>query len=489
MLEMVDIEYIRKKHLVEGWSIRKISRNLGVSRQSVRKALNSSEIPKYNLSKAKPCPVMEPYKDIILEWLEQDKLQPKKQRLTAHQIYQQLVAQFEFAGSESTVRRCVRLMKNQTGEVFIPLTADWGEQAQADWGKAKIYLGQTLITVSLFCLRLKASLVPFVWAAPTEKLEAFLEGHKRALEWLGGTPRTIVYDNPKTAVTKILKGPYREEHKHFSSLRAHYLFDSEFCNPSRGNEKGTVENLVKFVRKNALVPIPKVESIEELNQKLLDWCNNQRQHRIKEWELEQKELLPLPAQPFKCSTTRMVTSSNLLLFQYDRNCYSVPTNCVRKNLRVEAFTDRIEVYDGSKQVAVHERCYSRGEKIMKLEHYLPVLARKPRAVKNALVVRKLPEVYQKLRRYLCGRDPEGYKEFAKILLLNMEFDFEDVLLAVEESIKLGNPSLETVKQSLILKAYNTKKTQDEIHNSPASHLEIPVDNPSKFNRLIMEVSA
>jgi transposase len=146
MLEMVDIEYIRKKHLVEGWSIRKISRNLGVSRQSVRKALNSSEIPKYNLSKAKPCPVMEPYKDIILEWLEQDKLQPKKQRLTAHQIYQQLVAQFEFAGSESTVRRCVRLMKNQTGEVFIPLTADWGEQAQADWGKAKIYLGQTLIT-------------------------------------------------------------------------------------------------------------------------------------------------------------------------------------------------------------------------------------------------------------------------------------------------------------------------------------------------------
>ena len=91
MLEMVDIEYIRKKHLVEGWSIRKISRNLGVSRQSVRKALNSSEIPKYNLSKAKPCPVMEPYKDIILEWLEQDKLQPKKQRLTAHQIYRSLL--------------------------------------------------------------------------------------------------------------------------------------------------------------------------------------------------------------------------------------------------------------------------------------------------------------------------------------------------------------------------------------------------------------
>lgn len=134
-----------------------------------------------------------------------------------------------------------------------------------------MYLNGKLTEVSLFCLRLKASLVPFVWASPMEKLEAFLEGHKRAFDWLGGVPASLVYDNPKTAVTKILKGPHRQEHTIFSSLKAHYLFDSDFCNPARGNEKGTVENLVKFVRLNTMVPVPSFNSMEELNKHLLSW--------------------------------------------------------------------------------------------------------------------------------------------------------------------------------------------------------------------------
>ncbi len=486
MLKMVDIEYIRKKHFIEGWSIRKISRNLCVSRQSVRKALQSTEIPKYNLKKAKSSPIMDPYKDIIKEWLEQDKTAPKKQHYTARKIYDELVANFDFPGAESTVRRYVRELKNETCEVFVPLTADWGEQAQADWGRTKAYIQGKETEVSLFCLRLKASLIPFVWASPTEKLEAFLEGHKRAFDWLGGIPQNIVYDNPKTAVTKILKGPNRVEHQYFSSLRAHYLFDSEFCNPGKGNEKGTVENLVKFVRKNAIVPVPRFDSIDDMNKKLIAWCEKQRSLRIKEWEQEKKELRPLPA-PFKCAITKMVKSSNLLLFQYDRNYYSVPHSYAKKSLRVEAFTHSIEVYDGSKQIAVHDRCYSRGEKIMELEHYLPVLERKPRAVKNALVVRKLPEVYQKLRRFLCQKAQEGYREFAKILLLNRDFDFEDVLSAVEESISSGNPGLETIRQSLVFKACRTKVTKPaEISASP---MEIPVDDPSKFNSLMMEVGA
>ncbi|SCX76800.1 IS21 family transposase [Alkaliphilus peptidifermentans] len=275
MIGMVDIEYIRKKHFVEDWSIRKISKNLGVARQTVRKALDSSEIPKYNLTKPKPSPVLDSFKDVIIEWLKQDETAPKKQRHTARRIYHRLCEEHDFTGSESTVRRFIRLHKDQQKEIHIPLSADWGEQAQVDWGRAKIYINDKEREVSLFCMRLKASLTPFVWASPTEKLEAFLEGHKRAFEWLDGVPRNLVYDNPKTAVTKILKGPNREEHVVFSSLRAHYLFDSEFCNPARGNEKGTVENLVKFVRLNVMVPVPHVSSIEELNQKLISWCEKQ----------------------------------------------------------------------------------------------------------------------------------------------------------------------------------------------------------------------
>lgn len=484
MLRMVDIEYIRKKHFIEGWSIRKISRNLQVSRQSVRKALKSAEIPKYNLSQAKPCPVLDPYKNVISEWLTQDESAPRKQHLTARAIYEKLCNEYDFTGSESTVRRFVSAEKKRRLEMFVPLTADWGEQAQVDWGRAKVYLSGKLTEVSLFCLRLKASLVPFVWASPTEKLEGFLEGHKRAFEWLGGVPANLVYDNPKTAVTKILKGPHRQEHTIFSSLKAHYLFDSEFCNPASGNEKGTVENLVKFVRRNAMVPVPRVQSLEELNKKLLDWCQRQRQIRIKDWKQECKELRPLPANPFKCSRTHMVSTSRLLLFQFDRNHYSVPVEYGYRKLRVESFVDRIEVYDSAKLVTVHARCYGRGEKVMQLEHYLPLLKKKPRAVKNALVVRKLPEVYQKLRVYLCGREPEGYREFAKILLLNQEFNFEDVLSSVEESMKLKCPNLVTIKQILVTKAQKNVISKSQAVVDLISKVDVPVDNPSKFDQLI-----
>jgi hypothetical protein len=292
----------------------------------------------------------------------------------------------------------------------------------------------------------------------------------------------LVYDNPKTAVTKILRGPYREEHTIFSSLRAHYLFDSEFCNPARGNEKGTVENLVKYVRKNAMVPVPRVSSLEELNQQLLSWCEKQRQLRETDWKQESKALRPLPSTPFRCSRTHIVSSNSLLLFQFDRNHYSVPVKYSRRQLRIETFVDRIEVYDSSKLVTTHDRCYSRGEKIMQLEHYLPVLAVKPRAVKNALVVRKLPEVYQKLRIHLCSKHPEGYREFAKILLLNQEFKYEDVLLAIEEATKAGSLTFSNIRLFLVTRVSNT--TVNNSSQTKTMGLEVPVDSPSKFDRLL-----
>lgn len=489
MIGMVDKEYIRKKHLIEGWSIRKISHSLGIARQTVRKALENSDIPQYNLVKTKPSPVLDPYKEIISNWLEEDKLAPRKQVHTARRIYDRLVEEYGFTGGESTVRRFVSLLKQSHVEMFVPLAAGWGEQAQVDWGRAKAYIAGKFTEVSLFCLRMKASLVPFVWAAPTEKLEAFLEGHKRAFEWLGGVPESLVYDNPKTAVTKILKGPFREEHKAFSSLKAHYLFDSDFCNPASGNEKGTVENLVKYVRRNALVPVPRVNSIDELNQILMLWCEKQRRHRQKDWDQESTGLRELPSVSYKCSTTKIVSSSRLLLFQFDRNYYSVPANYGNRNLRIEANVDKIEVYDSAKLVATHERSYSRGEKVMELDHYLPILKDKPRAAKNALVVRKLPEIYQELRRTLCNKNPEGYREFAKILLLNMEYNFEDVLLAVEQGLNTGTPTFEAILLKLISKNIRQPVNIKHTLKDHLANLDVPIDNPSKFDRLIGGVVA
>jgi transposase len=255
VLKMVEIEFIRKKHFVDGWSVRKISRQLHVARQSVRKALESAEPPHYHLSQPRPSPSMDPYRAIIEAWLAQDKTAPPKQRHTAKRIYARLVAEYCFSGGESTVRRFVARLVEKQPEVYIPLMAAWGQQAQVDWGQAVVQMDGGPLVVHLFCLRMRASGVPFVWAAPTEKLEAFLEGHRRAFEWLGGVPAECLYDNPKTAVVRILAGPEREEHILFSSLRAHYLFDSIFCRPAEAHEKGAVENLVGYARRNALVPL------------------------------------------------------------------------------------------------------------------------------------------------------------------------------------------------------------------------------------------
>lgn len=459
---MVDVEYIRKKHLVEGWSIRRISRQLDVARQTVRKALASAEPPRYQLSKPRPAPIMDPYGEVIRTWLTQDAQAPPKQRHTGKRIYDRLVAEYGFAGAEPSVRRVVARVRPKQPEVFIPLTAAFGQQAQVDWGQAQVEIAGELVVVHLFCLRLRASSVPFAWAAPTEKLEAFLEGHRRAFEWLGGVPTECVYDNLKTAVLHILAGPEREEHTVFASLRAHYLFNSLFCRPGEGQEKGAVENLVGHVRRNALVPVPAFPSWEALNAHLLTWCEGERRRLGERWRQEQAALRPLPAQPFACALSRLVPVSSMSLVRVDRNRYSVPCRYVGRTLRLVLSTERVALWDADTCVAEHARCYQRGETILVLDHYLPALARKPRAVSHAAVVAQLPPIYTAVRDRLCQRRRDGYRDFAAILLLHQEFAAEAVQAALEEAWERDCLEPSAIRQLLLN------------HTTPAPLLPLPL---------------
>ena len=169
---MVDVEFIRKKHLVEGWSIHKLSRHLEISRQAIRKALTRTDPPRYHLSQPRPNPVIDPFHDLIGAWLAADAQAPPKKRHTAKRIFDRLVAEHHFVGSEATVRRYVARLRAKPPEVFVPLEAAFGQQAQVDWGQAVVRIGGVSVVAHLFCLRLRASGVPFAWAAPTEKLEA-----------------------------------------------------------------------------------------------------------------------------------------------------------------------------------------------------------------------------------------------------------------------------------------------------------------------------
>lgn len=449
MLKVFDIEFIRKKHYVEGWPIRKIARQLRVSRQSVRKALESSEMPRYRLVEPRPSPVMDPYREVILAWLAGDEQAPRKQHHTAKRVYDRLVEECTFAGGESTVRRFVARLTHKQPEAFVPLEAAWGQQAQNDWGQAVVRIAGEPVVAHLFCSRLRASGVPFVWASPTEKLEAFLEGHCRAFAWFGGVPRECLYDNPKTAIVRILAGPEREEHAIFASLRAHYLFDSLFHRPTEANEKGSVENLVGYARRNTLVPVPDMPSWEALNAHLLGWCEREREKRGSQWEKERAALRALPARPYRACVTRLVPVSSLSLVTADRSRYSVPCENVGKTLRLSLFTERIEVSDGKAVVASHARTYQRGQTILLFEHYLPVVARKPHAASHAAFVSQMPAIYAAVRDELCHARRDGYREFARILLLNREFPKEAVRAALEVAQSRGCLQAVVVRQIIL----------------------------------------
>jgi hypothetical protein len=295
---------------------------------------------------------------------------------------------------------------------------------------------------------MRASRVVFAWASKTEKLEAFLEGHVKAFEWFGGVPNECVYDNPKTAVTRILAGPEREEHERLSSLRAHYLFESHFCNAAEPHEKGAVENVCGYVRRNALVPVPKLGSLEELNRDLLAWCDRDRARLADLWARERERLLKLPVYGFNPATVTFAQVNRYSLVICDRNRYSIPCSHIRRQpVTAHAYANQVKIVAGDKVLAVHQRLFGRGNQpSFQLEHYLEALERKPRAAMHLAIVPQLPQVYAAARRLLCAGRRDGYKEFAEILLLHRDFPPEHVQAALEEALDKGMPQAQTVRQ-------------------------------------------
>jgi hypothetical protein len=312
-----------------------------------------------------------------------------------------------------------------------------------------VRIGGAEVRAHLFNLCLRKSGVRFLWAAPTEKLEAFLEGHCRAFAWLGGVPKECLYDNLKTAVLKILAGAERQEHSYFSSLRAHYLFDSHFCRPGEAHEKGAAENAVGYSRRNALVPVPDMPSWQAINDHLLQWCESERQRQADKWDRERLALRALPLASFEPCLIQERSVSAYSLVTVDHNRYSLPSDSHLLQVRVKLFSDRVDLYNGEQLIASHPRCQARGQTIMLLEHYLSELARKPHAASHAAVVRQLPEVYNLAREQLCSARPDGYREFASTLLLRREFPAPAVQSAVAEALERGCLQASAVRQILL----------------------------------------
>jgi transposase len=444
MLTVNHFEIIRRKVLLDGLSQRDVARELGHSRKTVAKALVHASPPGYQMGQERKSPVMDKYRPVIEQWLELDKSAPPKQRHTASRIYERLRDEHQFTGNEGTARRFVAKLKaQQPKEAFMPLLFDPGEEAQVDWGEAKVIENGIQRTVQLFCMRLSHSKASFVYPYERATMEAFLDGHVRAFDFLGGVPRRLAYDNLKSAVTHVGRGRERKLNERFMQLRSHYLFDTRFCNIASGNEKGDVENLVKRSQRTYLTPVPEVTSIgTDLAQRLKESCerdllktdDHQTQSRAQLLEKERAAFVPLPASVFPACREESTHVSKQLLVRFDGNDYSAPTDQAHQPCVVRGFVDRVEIEVNHQQVAVHRRCYGQGEFVLEPLHYLKLLERKPGSLDNARPFKQQDwgDELGAMRKELEYRQPggAGTGQFIEILQLALKHPLESVKRAV-----------------------------------------------------------
>lgn len=450
MAQYYNIKFLQER---EGLSQRQIAKRLGISRNTVRKYVVETEPPtaiirqtvygtkKYSEETKRVLPIID-------HWLEEDLKRWGKQKHTAIRIFNRLVDEYNFTGSASNIRKLVAKSRKKLQEVFIPLEFQLGQQFQFDWGEADIILQGNIQRIYLFCIQLSASRARFVRAYLHEKQEAFLDGFVHSFEYFGGVPTEGVFDNLKTAVQKILQGRDRIEQDAFLALQAHYLFKSEFCNVRAGNEKGRVEGTVGYIRRNAFVPLPAVQSLEELNQHLQHWClqeakrtmvPNTKETVFQMWEKEKEHLHPLPDHRFEACKLVSCQVNKTSLVTIETNQYSVPCQYVGQAVWAKIFVDQVIIVAQNQVIAQHPRSNSKNEMLTQLDHYLEALLKKPRAIRDAhpFQAPNIPEVFQRFHRKM--REQEGAigdRKFIRLLLLHREVGLEtltEALLAAEAS--------------------------------------------------------
>lgn len=430
----IDMEkYAQIRRLYEdGHSQREISRQVKNARKTVKRYCEGGAIPGKSKPREREATVLTPEMvEFIEECLNEDEREGlKKQKHTAKRIYDRLVAEKGFKGGESTVRRKVRELRGGRQKVFIPLSFEPGEAMQVDWGEAVVYLRGERQKINLFCSRLCYSCRPVVLAYTHQNEESFLDAFVRVFGILGGAPRRVVFDNARVAVKEGF-GIHAKKQDGYTALSAHYAFSAEFCNIASGNEKGLVENLVAWSRNNILVPVPRVESLSELNDLLVSNCTAYEGHEIagrgrvgELFQSEQGQLRGLPLYPFETARCQNARVSAFSTVRFLTNDYSVPIQYVGQQVGVKGYPETVQIYKGGSLIAEHKRLFGKHEKSCRLEDYLPLLEERSRAIFNAVPVKQhlTSDQLEELRANMSNREkvleilrraaklPQGSKE-------------------------------------------------------------------------------
>jgi len=376
-----------------------------------------------------------------------------------HRLFDRLRTEEGYTGGYTVVREYVAAATLRTREMFVPLSHRPGH-AQADFGEADGYIGGKLVRFHYFCMDLPQSDDGFVEAYPAEIAEAFCEGHISAFDYFDGVPQSILYDNTKIAVAKIVKGGKRLRSQMFAELQSHYLFADRFGRPGKGNDKGKVEGLVGYVRRNFMTPMPVAASFEALNAQLRAACLKRRGAVLRGYSAtigerlvaDRAAFMPLPASPYDACHKVATRVSSLSLVRYRNNDYSVPTRYGHQEVLAKGYVDRVEIACRDEVIAIHPRSYETADFIYNPLHYLALLEHKTKALDQAAPLDgwQLGECLHRLRRLMEARmGNPGRREFIQVLRLMEDFQQHQVEHAVTQALSLGAISFDAVKMLLL----------------------------------------
>ncbi|KZZ22462.1 transposase [Sulfitobacter sp. HI0082] len=443
-------------------SQREAARHFGISRDTVRKMIAYSVPPGYRRQAPVRRPKLDAFIPIIDQWLEADRAVPRKQRHTAKRVFDRLRDEHGFTGGYTIIKDYMRDRARRGQEMFVPLAHPAGH-AQADFGEAMVVIGGVEQKAHFFVLDLPHSDACYVRAYPAAVAEAWVDGHIHAFAFFGAVPQSIVYDNDRCLVAKILPDGTRKRAALFSGFLSHYLIRDRYGRPGKGNDKGSVEGLVGYARRNFMVPIPRFASWDAFNLWLEEQCRKRQGDRLRgASETIGERLLrdvaamrPLPASPFEACDQASGRVSSQALVRYRTNDYSVPVAFGHQDVWIRGYVDEVAIGCGGEIIARHPRSYAREEVVFDPLHYLPLIEQKINALDQAAPLQgwELPEAFTTLRRLMEARmGKQGRRAYVQVLRLMESFDLADLHAAVKQALHLGAISFDAVKHLVLCRA-------------------------------------
>lgn len=497
---MDHVAEIRRRYFISNENISEIAKSLKLSRPTVRKALKVETEPLYQRT-VQPTPKLGAFKVQLTDWLERDAELPKRQRRTAQRLFECL--QIEgYQGSYGPVQRFVQSWKQQAPhrpsatQAFVPLAFPAGETCQFDWSHEHVILGGVLQTIKVAHFRLAYSRRMFLAAYPRETQEMVLDAHIRAFTHFGGVPKRVIYDNLKTVVDAIFVGKERQFNRRFLTLANHYLFEPVACTPASGWEKGQVENQVGNVREWLFTPTPRFKDFAELNAWLALRCEElaerkhpeQVEHTIADCFAEEKPLLIPVKAVFDGYVEKTLRVSSTCLVKVNHNRYSVPAEWANHVVSVRITADRLRIVAENQIIAKHPRCYGRGQLICDPWHYLPVLEKKPGALRHGAPFQQwdLPAPIRVVRDRILKQD-KGDRAFVELLLMARalgETGLETLEVACDLTLQAGVIAAPIVLNEMrrLSEAARPRILQDIAPSTPVLQIE-PKADCSRYDSL------